>query len=99
MCVYKVILTFFQISPIGTTSGRKKRDTTCKTRDGYGPCIFPFIYEGKTYEKCTTDGFSLDDDPWCPYEVDENGVYSGGLISGKWNYCEDIASCRGKIEL
>ena len=31
-------------------------------------CIFPFIYKGQTYEKCTTVD-SDNEKPWCAYDI------------------------------
>ena len=51
------------------------------TTTGCGNCVFPFIFSGRVHTTCTTiDG---DATPWCPKEVDENGVFSG-----TWEYCE-----------
>ncbi|XP_054849699.1 matrix metalloproteinase-9-like [Eublepharis macularius] len=42
------------------------------------PCIFPFIYKGKSYSTCTTEGMS-DGTHWCAttstYDVDKKWVY------------------------
>ncbi|XP_077169656.1 uncharacterized protein LOC143825514 [Paroedura picta] len=44
------------------------------------PCVFPFIYKGKSYQSCTTDGWS-DGTFWCAltsnYDVDK-----------KWKFCQ-----------
>merc|ERR1712215_275964 len=43
--------------------------TRCVTVKGL-PSKFPFIYKGKTFEKCTTYD-SENGQPWCPWEVDD----------------------------
>lgn len=50
-------------------------------------CQFPFIFNGKSYDMCTT---ALDSSqrPWCPTQL-ENGVYS--ISSRHWGYCH--SSC------
>ena len=51
-------------------------------------CIFPFVIEGKTYNKCTTD---LDPEGklWCATETDG----SGKIVTNKWGYCSDDNAC------
>lgn len=48
------------------------------------PCVFPFIYQGKTYDECTRDS-----DPegkrWCATKVDDDGLYIEN--SGQYGYC------------
>merc|ERR1712194_434898 len=44
----------------------------CKTNSNK-PCVFPFIYEGVTYDSCTNVDH---DEPWCSTEVDSNGEHS-----------------------
>ena len=51
-------------------------------------CIFPFKYNGITYQKCTNDG----DKGWCATSVDE----SGELVDfTKYGFCEQ--GCNLKI--
>ncbi|XP_060137181.1 uncharacterized protein LOC132592948 [Zootoca vivipara] len=54
-------------------------DTRLSTRPT-GPCVFPFIYKGKSYMSCTTDGES-EIKLWCSltsnYDEDQ-----------KWTYCD-----------
>ena len=60
------------------------------TKDGPDPnkpCVFPFIYGGKSYDKCTTEGH---DQPWCSTKVDAGGNYVGG----NWGNCN--SNCDGK---
>ncbi|TRY78752.1 hypothetical protein TCAL_06219, partial [Tigriopus californicus] len=37
-------------------------------------CMFPFKFQGRTYDSCITLG-SLDGTPWCPTKLDSNGSY------------------------
>ena len=56
----------------------------CETNggdDANQQCVFPFSYEGVTYEHCTSVGNN--GTAWCSTEVDENGEY----VSGKWGSC------------
>ena len=45
-------------------------------------CVFPFTYEGKTYNKCTKDN-SENGKSWCAYTVYRGGV----VVPGKWADC------------
>ncbi|XP_066485390.1 uncharacterized protein [Tiliqua scincoides] len=45
-----------------------------------GPCVFPFIYRGKSYSSCTTDGASKGQ-LWC-------SLTSNYDESPKWTYCK-----------
>jgi hypothetical protein len=45
-------------------------------------CVFPFVYNGKAYDECTTDDYPLGV-AWCATDIDENGEY----IDGKWGHC------------
>ncbi|XP_060138097.1 uncharacterized protein LOC118094637 [Zootoca vivipara] len=50
--------------------------------NGEGPsCVFPFIYNGKSYSACTTDGMS-DGKCWC-------ATTSNYDLDKKWMYCND----------
>ena len=53
---------------------------TVSTKGGY-QCVFPFIYDGKEYTKCTTEG---NYDPWCGYSVNAQKE----MYSGYWDYCK-----------
>jgi hypothetical protein len=44
-------------------------------------CAFPFVYEGKTYHDCTTDGDISADFPWCSLHPDYQGAVT---------YCHDF---------
>ena len=54
-------------------------------RDKYiKPCIFPFTYDGVTYNNCTIVN-DPDNHPWCSTKVDEAGNH---VKSGRyWGYC------------
>jgi len=47
-------------------------------------CQFPFIFEGRTYSKCTTVK-SENNKPWCATQVDSDGQ----VVRGKWEDCEE----------
>ena len=54
----------------------------CKTVSGPSPnesCIFPFKYDGITFDECATEGIAEGEiiTPWCSTLVDENGVHVG----------------------
>ena len=55
-------------------------DEVCTVNDDKGPCIFPFSYQGRTFENCTYYD-DIGQDPWCALvpllENDEN----------EWGYC------------
>ena len=48
------------------------------------PCVFPFKFRDKEYNKCTT---VADDNnkPWCSTKVDSNGFHIGK--EQNWGYC------------
>jgi len=52
----------------------------CLTED---PCVFPFEYNGKTYDKCTSDDLSEEEknrgETWCSIESGK---------SGRWGKCQ-----------
>jgi hypothetical protein len=54
---------------------------------GQDLCVFPFKYQGATYETCThvgdNGGIDLDVD-WCAIETDASGNY----IAGRWGECQ-----------
>lgn len=48
-------------------------NSDCKTIT-FQKCIFPFKYDGKTYNTCTTDdNWSWNSKPWCATTLDANG--------------------------
>jgi len=48
------------------------------------PCVFPFTFEGVTYDECTpvTDP---DDRMWCSIKTDNRDQH----VRGEWGYCSD----------
>ena len=51
------------------------------------PCIFPFNYQGQTFDKCTTFDANAGK-AWCAVAVNENGDMSS------WKNCI-MSSCQG----
>ena len=61
----------------------------CKTLKG-NSCVFPFIYDGETYNCCTVKD-SYKGASWCATEVNEDGE----VLEGKLGNCEeDVCDCR-----
>jgi len=61
----------------------------CKTVGDFGkPCVFPFKYVDKTYDKCTNKD-SDNGQPWCATEVDEEGY----VVDNAWGDC--LEGCPG----
>jgi len=61
----------------------------CKTVGDKGkPCIFPFEYSGRTYDRCTTRD-SDNGQPWCATEVDDTGY----VVDNAWGDC--LEGCPG----
>ena len=69
----------------------------CRTSNDH-ICIFPFVYNGKLYTKCTFD--KIDDinwkerqsrqrRAWCAYEVNEENN-----IMQKWDFCNEHCSVK-----
>ena len=57
-------------------------------------CVFPFKYEGKTYNKCTKDN-SENGKSWCAFKVNRAGV----AVNGKWADCDEGCPGVGKFGL
>merc|ERR1711862_814710 len=76
----------------------------CFTNSGNYPntsCVFPFIYNGVSYNKCTlVDADIRHDQPWCATQVDGRG----GYIASHWGNCgpqcsvEEASDLRLEIE-
>jgi len=60
----------------GKCSCRKK---PCVTT-GNKPCVFPFVFHGKTYTSCTTKRHHK---PWCATRTDSSGKF----MSWNWDNC------------
>ena len=56
----------------------------CLTKDEE-QCVFPFIYQGKTYNQCTHAGNRWSKTAWCSTKVANNSEY----IDGKYGRCKD----------
>lgn len=66
-------------------------DTKCKACEiqPKAPCIFPFIFENKTYHFCTKVK-SKTDESWCATSVDDTGHYK--KPDHYWAKCEDFCA-------
>ena len=55
-------------------------------------CVFPFVFKGNTYAKCTTvEHFGVG---WCSTKVNNT---NGHHIDGNWGICGP--TCPGKYEM
>ena len=61
----------------------------CTTKKG-NACVFPFNYQGKSYDKCTSDG-QMSNKIWCATTKDSNGYYDD------WDYCNVETCTEGTI--
>ena len=48
-------------------------------------CIFPFTWQGNTYNSCAYDPAQGDEYPWCSTKVDSNGNHVSG--QSQWGKC------------
>nr|XP_020668997.1 seminal plasma protein A3-like [Pogona vitticeps] len=48
--------------------------------NSHGPCVFPFIYNGKSYSSCTTAG-TVGGKLWC-------SLTSNYDVDPRWTYCD-----------
>ena len=51
------------------------------------PCVFPFIYKGKTYNSCTYEDFG--NVAWCSVATDEDNNH----IRDHFGKCTDSENC------
>ena len=69
--------------------------TKCKSKSISKKCIFPFSYEGKRYNKCTSDHTGEEREfTWCATEVDSNGE----LVGEEWEYCKESCETSRKCD-
>ena len=71
----------------------------CKTNGGNvrdEPCVFPFIYEGDVYQKCTAKSH---DQHWCFTKINEDGIGVGGQWGNCGLGCESIYTFKQLITL
>ncbi len=73
------------------TTTTKSMDTTLSIPEWCEPCVFPFTYNGVTYDDCAYDSFYVSY-PWCATQTHE-GIY----VDGYYQYCEDF-SCFNRDE-
>ena len=75
-------------SPTGPTTTASP-PTGCTTVSGPDPgkaCVFPFNFNGVTYNACTLDGNTAGQtEPWCSTLTDANGDHIGS--QGNWGFC------------
>ena len=58
----------------------------CRTENGI-PCVFPFKFRGVERNYCISG--PIRKEPWCPTEVNSDGV----PILGQWGYCKKLLEC------
>jgi len=66
---------------------RCEKSSTCKTVGGPSPnqpCVFPFKWNGKTYNSCPIDSDDTNE-TWCSIKTDSNGNHITG--QGLWGHC------------
>jgi len=87
-----LLLTYLSLSAAQNTGDILVRNTgeintkipkLCRTVDNQA-CVFPFIYKGKTYEKCTFDDTN-DNKAWCATRVNEQ---TGEVYTNSYGNCE-----------
>ena len=71
-------------------------DTKHGSGDPNAPCIFPFKFNGKTYNSCTLDNYK-ENRAWCSTMVDETGKHVSGRK--KWGVCGPDCPLPGKSKL
>jgi len=73
----------FQISGTCARDLRCLRQCECKTTTEKS-CVFPFTYQGETYNSCTKAG-SENSAAWCATQVDD----AGEVVRNTWEDCEE----------
>ncbi|XP_068683197.1 fibronectin-like [Montipora foliosa] len=66
---------------------------TISGNSNFAPCVFPFIYEGKTYTRCTYKD-CVHNLPWCATTRNYDN-------DGKWGHCQtnyDVTDCMDEYE-
>lgn len=88
--VLLVSLTF----PFASRCGSGNCETVGSAGVGEGhPCVFPFTYQGETYNSCTTENYFKRSDLtitgahqgrlWCSVKTGNNGQH----VDGEWGHC------------
>jgi len=72
---------------ISWANGATYTKALCATTSSSNPCVFPFTYQGKKYNTCTSDVGKT----WCATETTTGGLY----VPGKWAVCSE--GCEGYI--
>ena len=73
----KILIDLYLLTFKDPCTSNSPNDSTARSK-----CIFPFLYKGQSYEKCTSD-FSENGKPWCAIniqpltEVPEDGFHWG----------------------
>jgi hypothetical protein len=86
-----------QLDDAGST-GRRANDATASVDSAADPacgaqskqpCVFPFVYDGNTYEECVQLG--QDVQAWCALSVDANGTCTDGCADYgiNWDFCTE----------
>jgi len=83
MNISTLIQVFFLTFVVSCTTACS---TTPESKKPNVPCVFPFIYKGKTYNGCTQDS-DPDGKQWCATKVDEFDFYIEK--SGEYGYCSE----------
>ena len=68
----------------GYETSKKASCTTVSGEKSNKTCIFPFIYNGITFNSCTLSWSHDHTKAWCSTRVDESGKH----ISGHYGFCE-----------
>jgi hypothetical protein len=59
-------------------------------------CVFPFTYQGRTYDACTMDvDGRANARAWCPTKTDVNG--NAMRSTGHWGYCPETCPVHGVV--